>query len=155
MEEGQALSLFAGDVEIGLLGLVRADIRRTWRMAEPVALAELSAAPWLRAGRAGPALRPVPAYPAVVRDVALVVDEGVTHDSIVRAMRESAPEELTRIELFDIFRGEGIGAGRKSVAYSLVYRSMCRTLTDEDANRYHEAVKDAVKRKLNAQIREG
>jgi len=62
---------------------------------------------------------------------------------------------LTGIELFDIFSSKGMKDGRKSLGYSLEYRSFERTLTDEDANRYHESIKDALKQELGVEIREG
>jgi len=85
----------------------------------------------------------------------MVVDENVRHEDVVRIVQKAAPPELTGVELFDIFRSEQIGQCRKSMAYSLVYRSSERTLTDEDANRYHETIKDALRNELKAEIREG
>jgi phenylalanyl-tRNA synthetase beta chain len=70
-------------------------------------------------------------------------------------MRRSGPPELTGIELFDIYEGEGIGAGRRSMAYSLEYRSPERTLTDDEANAMHETVKQALRRELGVDVREG
>jgi phenylalanyl-tRNA synthetase beta chain len=155
LEKGMALAVLFGDEPCGMLGLLKAEIRRQWRIMEPAAVAELTAAPFLGAASRPPAFRPVPQYPSVVRDVALIVDDGLPHDTVVRAIRDCAPAELTRIALFDTFRGKGIASGRKSLAYSLTYRSMERTLTDEDANRYHDAIKDGLRRTLNAEIREG
>jgi len=154
-EEGWAASIVLGGEICGMLGLVREPIRRNWRLSGPVGAAEIRLAPLLehvfRVGK----LQPVSAYPAVTRDVAMVVDDAVTHEEIVSTIRKTGPVELTHIELFDTFRGEGIGGGKKSLAYSLVYRSLERSLTDEDANAYHDAVKDALRRELKAQIREG
>jgi phenylalanyl-tRNA synthetase beta chain len=101
-----------------------------------------------------PELAPLPAYPAVARDMALLAPEQVTHSDIVTVIRDAAPPELTEVELFDIFRGEGVGDGRKSMAYSLVFRSPERTLTDEDANRYREGIRDALMRRLDVEVRE-
>ena len=70
-------------------------------------------------------------------------------------VRKVAPKELEKVDLFDIFSAEGIGAGRKSMAYSFTYRSLTRTLTDEEANRFHEAVKSALKVELGVEVREG
>ena len=95
-----------------------------------------------------------PAYPAIARDVAMVVDEAVSHADVVRVVRASAPSELTRIELFDIFRSEGLAHGRKSVAYAFEFRSLTRSLTDEEANGFRDAIRDALVRELNAEMRE-
>jgi phenylalanyl-tRNA synthetase beta chain len=86
----------------------------------------------------------------------MIADAGVTHARILEVIRAAAPPELTEVRLFDIFRAaeEGSG-GRRSLAYSLVYRSPDRSLTDEEANRLHDAVKSALRKELNAEIREG
>ena len=73
----------------------------------------------------------------------------------LKIIQNVAPSELTDIELFDIFVGEGMKQGKKSLAYSLTYRSFERTLTDEDANGYHESIKNALKSELGVDIREG
>jgi len=154
-QDGWCVAVKAGGTPVGTAGLLGEEIRRSRRMAAPVAVAELLVEPLLERAFEVPAFAAVSPYPCVVRDMALVVADSVSHESIVKTIRECAPDELTGIELFDTFRGEGIGSGRKSLAYSLVYRSMTRTLTDEDANRYHEAIKDVLRNKLNAEIREG
>jgi phenylalanyl-tRNA synthetase beta chain len=84
----------------------------------------------------------------------MVVDEGTRHQDVIEVIRKAAPKELESVKLFDMFRGREIGQGKKSLAYSLTYRSAERTLTDEDANRLHEAVKQALRRELNAALRE-
>jgi phenylalanyl-tRNA synthetase beta chain len=91
----------------------------------------------------------------VERDVAMVVDEGVSHEGVVTAVWNAAPPELVDIRQFDVYRGENLGKGRKSVAYAMTYRSMERTLTDEEANAFHDRVKAALKQQVGAEIREG
>mgnify|MGYP000723733853 CR=1 FL=1 len=152
-EPGWSVSIALDGRVCGLLGLVRDDIRRELRIPEPVGIAEMELEVLL-GRRHIPKVQPVPIYPAVVRDVALVVDETVRHEEVLGIIKKSAPPELTAVELFDIFRGSAIGLGRKSLAYSLTYRSSERTLTDEEANRYHEAVKAALRSELKAEIRE-
>jgi phenylalanyl-tRNA synthetase beta chain len=155
LEDGRAAALIVGGQDIGVLGLVKAGIRREWRITGPVAVLEVRTAPLLEHVFDGKALAPLAQYPAVARDAALIVGEGVKHEDVLKIVRKAAPKELERVELFDIFSGGGIGAGRKSLAYSFTYRSLTRTLTDEDANRYHEQVKDALKKELGVEVREG
>ena len=100
-----------------------------------------------------PAFGALPSYPSVVRDVAMLVKDAVTHDDIVRIIRKAAPAELERVELFDVFRGKGIPEGCRSVAYSLTFRSSSRTLTDEETNGYHDTVKRALQQELQVEIR--
>ena len=124
-------------------------------MVGPVAVLEVQLAPILAHVFAGRLFAPMAAYPSVSRDAAFVVDQGVRHADVLKIVDKVAPKDLEKVELFDIFAGEGISAGKKSMAYSFTYRSLERTLTDEDANRYHEAVKNALKKELGVEVREG
>lgn len=154
-EEGAAVLVHADGLNIGVLGIPRQDIRHKWRMIEPVAVAELELKPLCRKIFRISEIEPVPVYPGIRRDVALIVDESVTHDDIRRVIRKNAPADLTSVTLFDIFTGEGMEKGQKSLAFSLVYRSSERSLTDEDANTYHESIKDALKKGLKVKLRDG
>ena len=123
-------------------------------MQTPVAIGELALDTVVSARNTVPELTQISMYPSISRDVAMAVPESATHEDITRIMRDSAPAELTAIELFDIFRAEGLGQGKKSLAYSLEFRSLDRNLTDEDANKYHETIKAALKKELGAEIRD-
>jgi phenylalanyl-tRNA synthetase beta chain len=154
-EKGVSLEIQSAGRRIGCMGLLNGSIRHPWRMAEPVGIAELDLAALLTLSQAAVELRAIPAYPSVARDVAVIADDSVTHEAIVDTMRRHAPPELTDIELFDIFKSEGMGRGKKSLAYTLVFQSKDRTLTDEEANGFHAVVKEALKRELKVEIREG
>lgn len=138
----------------GRLGLVQRRIRREWRLTDPVAVLDLDVAALTRRALDIKGFQEIPAYPSVARDVAMIVGDEVRHEDIERVIRAHAPAELESIRIFDIFKGGSIGPGRRSVAYSLTYRSPARTLTDEEANGYHEAVKGALRGELRAEIRE-
>jgi phenylalanyl-tRNA synthetase beta chain len=154
LEDGTAVSVMIDGGSCGVAGLVKGRIRKEWRMTEPVAVAEMALVPVLRRVFDVHCMDAIPAYPSIARDIAMVVDENVTHEQIMRAVLEEAPVELTKVELFDIFRKGSLGAGKKSLAYSIVYRSSERTLTDEEANMYHENIKKVIRKELNAEIRE-
>ncbi len=151
-EDSRGLSVRIGGSVVGVMGLLSARIRQNWRMSDPVGVVEMSLQPLLNRGEL-PALSPLPQYPGVNRDVALVLDAGVTHADILKVIQANAPDELTRVDLFDIFQGEGVGDGRKSMAYSLLYRSLERTLTDDEVNRLHDKVQRALTAELGAEIR--
>lgn len=155
MEKGWVVAVEVAGRPCGVLGLIKPEIRKKWRMIEPIAVAELDLSAFTGNIFRQVQPQPIPVYPSIARDVAMVVNESVRHEDVIKIITKAAPRELTGIELFDIFRSEQIGACRKSMAYSLTYRSLERTLTDEDANRYHEAIKDALKNELKAELREG
>jgi phenylalanyl-tRNA synthetase beta chain len=98
--------------------------------------------------------RELPKFPAIVRDVALVVDESVPHAAIVAEIEGSQNKFLERVALFDIFRGGSIPTGKKSMAYSLTFRAADRTLTDAEVNEAHERIKRQLQEKLRCEIRE-
>lgn len=153
-EAGCAVSAQCDGRSFGVVALLSEGIRADWRMARPVALAELELAPLVASAFAPRELLPVPVYPAVCRDLAVIVPQDTRHEDLVRVIRASAPAELTDLRLFDIFTGEGVGEAMKSLAYAFTYRSFTRTLTDEEVNGYHDSVKESIRTELNAEIRE-
>lgn len=153
-EEGRGVAVRIKGDDCGVMGLVSDRLRDEWRMTQPVAVMELKLAPLLCHVWDVPTGKPVCSYPMVDRDVAMVVDDTVTHEAVLRTIRAHAPEYLCDIRLFDVYRGGTLGQGRKSMAYSLTYRSMERTLRDEEVNRMHDAVKDILRKELGADIRE-
>ena len=154
MEPGRAVELSTGDVPCGCMGLVKSALRREWRLGQPVAVLEVRVAPLLGASGKTKTYSAIAQFPSISRDAALVVDRSIRHDDILNVVKKVAPKELEKIDLFDIFAGEGIGAGKKSMAYSFTYRSLERTLTDDEANRYHESVKNALRKELAVEVRE-
>jgi phenylalanyl-tRNA synthetase beta chain len=155
LDDSRALSLLVNGNPVGILGLLKAGIRREWRMTGPVAILEVQLTPILTRVFEGKSFAPMAAYPSISRDAALIVEQSIKHEDILKIVEKVSPKELEKVELFDRFIGEGISVGKKSMAYSFTYRSLTRTLTDEDANRYHEFVKDALKKELRVEVREG
>ncbi len=153
-EPGEVVTVLLNGTPAGVLGNLSEAVRHHWRMSEPVAVAELDVSV-LRAGIFGfSGLRELPSYPPVHRDVAMVLPMSVSHATVVDTIRAAAPVELTAVRLFDIFKGKGIGEGRRSLAYSLTYQSLERTLTDQEVNGFHERVREALRSTLGAEMRE-
>lgn len=92
-------------------------------------------------------------YPAVKQDLAFAVEEGVAAGDLVDAAREAAGPELREMTPFDVYRGEQIGEGRKSIAFRVEFRSPERTLTDEEAAGLREKIVGALKAKFGAELR--
>jgi phenylalanyl-tRNA synthetase beta chain len=97
--------------------------------------------------------RDVITYPAVHQDIAVVVAEDVEAGSIVAAAQAAAGAELADVRVFDVYRGEPVPAGRKSVAFSVAFQSPDRTLTDEDAAQLRNAIVDALATQFGAELR--
>ena len=92
-------------------------------------------------------------FPALHQDIALVVDEDTPAEAVRRVVEEGAGELLESVELFDVFRGEQLGEGKKSLAFQLLFRADDRTLTDEEANEHRLAAADLAKQRLGAEMR--
>lgn len=97
---------------------------------------------------------PLPKFPSTARDIALLVDEDMEVGRIEAVIKEFGGRILEDVRLFDVYRGQQVDEGKKSVAFSLIYRDKDKTLTDEEVNDVHSGVLDALKDKLNAVLRE-
>lgn len=93
------------------------------------------------------------AFPALHQDIALVVDDGVPAEEVRAVVEEGAGELLESVELFDVFRGEQVGEGKKSLALKLLFRAKDRTLTDDEATERRLAAAELAKQKLGAEMR--
>jgi phenylalanyl-tRNA synthetase beta chain len=154
-EAGRAVKVLSGKTEIGVLGLINSKARKEWRLNDPVAAAELNLEALISNVWKRSAVQDIPTYPATERDFAFIVDEAVQHEEILAAVQSAAPAELESVKLFDVFRGKALEKGKKSMAYSFVYRSPSGTLTDDKVNGFHEAVGKKVCAAVSAVIREG
>jgi len=123
----------------------------------PVLIAELHADLLLVVGESAKKFGELERYPSITRDIAMIVPEEVSHAKILRAIQEPKEPLLERVELFDLFAGEGaagLGSERKSLAYRLTYRDRSRTLTSEEVSAVHAKIRERLQRDLGAELRE-
>ena len=155
MEPDWAAEILLNDEPIGVLGLVSSALRHPYRMTSPMAVAEMKLLPLLaQVGRVSPAQN-VPQFPSVRRDLAFVAPRSVKHGEIVAAIRQAGVADLTDVALFDIFENKEIGREKRSLAYTLEFRSLSRTLTDDEVNLSLQKIILALKQTLPVEIREG
>jgi phenylalanyl-tRNA synthetase beta chain len=100
-----------------------------------------------------PVYRPYSRFPSVRRDLAVVVPADVSAESLIATVRAAAGDLLQRVTLFDVYTGQGIEPGRKSVALGLILQGVSRTLTDADADRAVHSVTRSLEREHGATIR--
>ncbi|MEA5146114.1 MAG: phenylalanine--tRNA ligase subunit beta, partial [Candidatus Limiplasma sp.] len=98
-------------------------------------------------------LKPLPRFPSVARDLALVMEEGVAVGPLMAAMRRAGGNLLENIEMFDVYRGAQLGEGKKSVAFSLLFRAADRTLTEPEIQKAMEKVQRSCAAPFGAVIR--
>ena len=149
--EGLALHM---DGELfGCAGVLDARFAEEMDLPDRPALMEVDLAFLLECSRLDRAYEPIPSFPQTQRDLAIVVPEDVLWADIERTVRESAPDTLVSIEMFDVYRGQGIPSGRKSVAFSLTFRREDRTITSEEAEEGRSAILAALESELDAELR--
>lgn len=142
------------EVELGIMGEIHPDVAAAYQMEVRIYGAELFFVTLQEFRDPVIRYRGLPKYPAMVRDIALVVPEERTAQEVEDVIRAAAGELLKDLKLFDVYRGEQVGAGSKSLAYSLTYRHEEKTLTDEETAAVHGKVLDALREKAGAQIRD-
>jgi len=151
--ESAAVTL-GGKVQLGELGQLLPALAKQYDLRDAVFLAELRLDELIARGNRSKSFKPLPQFPASRRDVAMLVPEATTHDSVLSAVKQAKPANLESVELFDVFRGKNVPAGQKSLAYAFTYRAADKTLTDNDVNAAHTKAVDALKQKLQATVRE-
>ncbi len=139
----KCFKLRLGEEELGLLG----------ELSTKAVYLELNLGLLLKLNRQLAPFKAISVYPAITLDVAILVDKSVKHAEIVRSIKEMGGDLLANIEIFDIYEGETIDPGKKSMAYSLTYQSMERTLELGEAEKIHESIKQNLKKDLSAVIR--
>jgi phenylalanyl-tRNA synthetase beta chain len=100
-----------------------------------------------------PSARALPRFPSATRDVAVVVAEDVPVGDVIAALTEAAGPKAERVALFDIYRGDPVPAGHKSLALHVVYRGADATLTDREVDAAHAAVQKAAEARFSASVR--
>ena len=100
-----------------------------------------------------PQYRAISALPPVYRDLALLVSRELTHAEILKTIQDEKPPELKYIELFDLYEGGSIPAGKKSLAYSFMYQPLTESFTDEEVNKMHFALVEKLTTKLGVELR--
>ena len=150
---GRCASISIDGVEIGVMGQVHPLVAKNYGIDSEVYCAELNFTKMLGLRLPEPTFAPLPKYPAVSRDLALICDEALTVAQVEDVISASAGKLLRKIQLFDIYRGVGVPEGKKSMAFSLELRADDRTLTDGDSEKVVNNVLSALKEKLNATLR--
>jgi len=131
---GRAADLMIGEEKIATIGEIHPKVLANYGIKPRVCVADVSFdALWAHRG-ATPQFCPLPKHPAITRDLALVAAESVPAAAIAACIERGAGKVLESLSLFDIYRGENIGTGNKSLAYNLVMRTADRTMTDVDAD---------------------
>ena len=150
---GRVADVYAGERRIGVLGQIHPLVAQNYGVDAAFYCAELDMGQLMCAKGPDPEYVPLPKFPAVTRDIAVVCDEAVTVGALEDAIRKGAKGLLKEVKLFDIYRGKGIDEGKKSVAFSLVLRADDRSLTSEEADADVKSILETLEKDLGAVLR--
>ena len=149
----QGARVYTGEQELGVLGEIAPQIGEKLDLEGPVWTFELNFQTLAAAAQPFPLFTPLPRYPAVYLDIALIVPDEVPASRVAQELYYHGAPWLVEARLFDVYAGAPIAAGKRSLAFRLTYRDPERTLTDEAVNRHHEALVKALQEELGAELR--
>ena len=150
---GRCASLKVGNDVFASLGELHPLISENYNLNDRVLIAEININKIVKYAKFNKKYVEIPKYPAVERDIAMLVDEEIEVGQIKRIITQKAKKMLEEINLFDVYRNEKLGKNKKSVAYSLKFRLTDRTLTDEEVNNTMQEIVNALEKELNAELR--
>ena len=149
-----ALEIIAGKQLVGLAGQLTNSLASTIDASGGVFVAEVSLDFPISGLGSRATFRELGKFPAISRDIAMIVAEDLTHERIREVIFHPTEPLLERVEFFDLFAGTEIGEGKKSLAYRLTYRDRSRTLTSEEVNAAHAKIRERLRSDLGAELRE-
>ncbi len=151
---GRTAKLLIGGRECGIVGEVHPAVAQKFGAAQRNYVGMIDIEPLIANAVIKPEYRPLPKFPAVSRDIAMLVDDSVLVRQIEQLIASKAGKILEEIKLFDVYKGKQVPEGKKSVAYSITFRASDRTLTDEEVGKAMDEIVKALAAKLGAQLRE-
>ena len=150
---GRCAAVWSGDTRLGTLGQIHPDVCAAYGLDGATYCAEIDVVLLHDLEGAEPVYTPLPRFPAITRDIAVVCDASVPVGELTEGIRKAEKNVLRGVKLFDVYTGVGIPEGKKSVAFSLTLRSDDGTLTDDHAEEAVRAVLDALRENFGAVIR--
>ena len=155
LHPGRSAIVTLDDAPIGLIGELHPAEAMRLDLNDPCAVYELDMSSLIAYGFSPrKTFQPPPKYPAIRRDLALVLDRNFPVDMVVKTIRECGASLLESVEVFDVYEGTAVAAGKKSVALACRYRAKDRTLTDEEVNRIHAVLVEQARTRLGAELRQ-
>jgi phenylalanyl-tRNA synthetase beta chain len=152
MHPGRTADILLDDKTIGFVGQLHPVVQKDYDLKETYVF-ELALTDLLNAEVEDIRYSPIPRFPSITRDIALVVDENIVAGELQKAIIEAGGELLKEVSIFDVYKGDRLPDGKKSIAFSLRYYDPERTLTDEEVTAVHEKVIQAVEQQFGATLR--
>lgn len=150
---GKSCAIYQGELMLGTLGELHPEVVRNFDLAPSSLLCDIDVEALFECGDTTIQFKPLSRFPDVQRDSAFLVDREVTAQQVFGVLDSVKLKDLESIELFDVYCGEGVPEGKKSMAFRACYRAMDRTLTDELIQNLHGKLIKAMEKQLKAELR--
>ena len=149
---GYSARILAENLQVGLVGEIHPRVRSNFDLKQTAFLFELELDKIISLIPPVTGSRQIPRFPAIYRDITIIVDRGIETQAILEAIDNIGEDLVDRLHLFDVFEGDPIAAGKKSVSFRVTYRSSTKTLEDDDVNDLHRAITDELLKAFDATL---
>jgi phenylalanyl-tRNA synthetase beta chain len=153
LEKTESCEIIGDGTHLGEIGKVRDDVMNNFDLPRDVYILEVNLTRMAQLKRDEVVFTPIPRYPPVLRDISLLVSEETKSQEILNIIMGTAKNMISDVDIFDLYTGEQIEAGKKSIALTVKYQSPERTLTDGEVNDVHDSVIEILTKQLDARIR--
>lgn len=152
LHPGQSAQILSNGTELGVMGMLHPSLIKHFGMSNSAYLFQLEI------GKISPKntvkFTKISKYPSIRRDISIIVDNDIVASDLLDSIKTTVPETLTNLELFDVYRGEGIDSGKKSLALGLTFQRSSSTLTDEEADVAISVILETLRKQFGAILRE-
>lgn len=152
-QSGQSAVIMSGNDTVGYMGKMARTVLKAYDIEQDIYVAELYLDPLLTRGQAANQFQEIPAFPPSLRDLAVVVNASVPSGDLVKVIQDNGGKNLRQVDIFDIYTGEPVPKGKKSVALSLMFQSGERTLTDEETQKAMDKIVRKLQTEYEAELR--
>jgi phenylalanyl-tRNA synthetase beta chain len=149
---GYSARILAENLQVGLVGEIHPRVRSNFDLKQTAFLFELELDKIISLIAPVTGSRQIPRFPAIYRDITIIVDRGIETQTILEAIDNIGEDLVDRLHLFDVFEGDPIAAGKKSVSFRVTYRSTTKTLVDNDVNDLHRAITNELLQAFDATL---
>lgn len=150
---GRTADIYLGDELIGFLGEIHPLVAENYDILGRNYIAEIDIEKILKDKQQNIMYKSLPKFPGVLRDLAIVVEENIAAHDLLQDIKDNGGKLLKEINIFDVYQGNQIQKGYKSIAFSLKFQSEEKTLTDEEINKYFEKIQESLEKKFKAILR--
>ena len=150
---GRCAKIYANNQYVGIIGETNPIVNDNYSIGARTYIAELEFNKLCEFYKEDVKFKPLPKFPAVTRDIAMIVNDEVCIGDLEKGIKQCSGKILEEIKLFDVYKGSQIDEGKKSVAFSIIYRAEDRTLTDDEISKVFDKIIEKLKKDFGAQLR--